>query len=288
MGKLRDRMADDMKLKGLAPITQGSYLRYAQRFADHYKGRSPLRLGEREVRDFLLHLVKDEGIAPSTQGVCLASLQFLYRVTLRRPEVVACLRYPKMPGLVLPHVLSGSEVVKLLGCITPLRPRTMCTLIYATGLRISEAQSLLIADIDSTRGILHVRKGKGGRDRDLPLGEKLLLTLREYWRLVRPEGPYLFPGDVPDRPITRTAICLALRRAGRAAGLKKRVFPHMLRHSYATHLLEMGIDVRTIQVLLGHSNINSTLRYLHVARERLATIKSPFDVLGTPAGDVLR
>lgn len=288
MGTLRDRMVDDMKLKGLAPLTQESYLRYAQRFADHYQGRSPLKLGEREVRDFLLHLVKDEGIAPSTQGVCLASIQFLYRVTLRRPEVVACLKHPRRPGLVLPHVLSGSEVAKLLGCITPLRPRTMCTLIYATGLRISEAQNLQISDIDSARGVLHVRKGKGGRDRDLPLGEKLLIVLREYWRLLRPEPPYLFPGDIPGQPMTRTSVCVALRRAGKAAQFKKRVFPHMLRHSYATHLLEMGTDVRTIQVLLGHADINSTLRYLHVARERLATVKSPFEALGTPDGDVLR
>ena len=288
MGKLRDRMADDMKLRGLAPITQESYLRYAQRFADHYQGRSPLRLGEREVRDFLLHLVKDEGIAPSTQGVCLASIQFLYRVTLRRPEVVAGLKHPRRPGLVLPHVLSGSEVVKLLGCITPPRPRTMCTLMYATGLRVDEAVHLQVTDIDSTRGVLHVRKGKGGRDRDLPLGEKLLGVLRDYWRVFKPEPPSPFPRHVPGLPITRDSVSTALRRAGRAAQIKKRVFPHMLRHSYATHLLELGTDVRTIQVLLGHADINSTLRYLHVARERLATIKSPFDVIGTPSGDVLR
>ena len=202
--------------------------------------------------------------------------------------MVAGLRYPKVPGLILPHVLSGSEVLKLLGCITPLRPRTMCTLIYATGLRISEARHLLVTDIDSTRGILHVRQGKGKRDRDLPLGEKLLGVLREYWRILRPERPYLFPGDIPGRPITRDSVSVALRRAGKAARSEKRVFPHMLRHSYTTHLLEMGTDVRTIQVLLGHAHINSTLRYLHVARERFATIKSPFDVLGTKDGEVLR
>jgi integrase/recombinase XerD len=288
MGVLRDRMVEDMKLRGLAGVTQTVYLQYAQRLADHYPGRSPLALGEREIRSFLLHLVNDEGIAPSTQAVCVASIRFLYRVTLRRPQVVARIPFPKRPGLTLPQVLSGSEVHRLLGCITPIRPRTMCTLIYATGLRISEAQNLLVTDIDSKRAILHVRKGKGRRDRDLPLGEKLLGVLREYWHAFRPTRPYLFPGDVAGKPLSRVSVRLALCSAARAAGIRKRVYAHMLRHCYATHMLEMGTDIRTIQVLLGHASIGSTLRYLHVARERLATIKSPLDVLGTPEGEVLR
>lgn len=287
MGLLRDRMIEDMRLRNLSPITQACYLRYTQRFADHYPGLSPLKLGEREVRDFLLHLVRDQGLSASTHGVCLASLRFLYKVTLRRPEVVAQLPAPRRSGLVLPQVLSGSEVQKLLGCITPIRPRTICTLIYATGLRITEARQLLVSDVDSQRGVLHVRQGKGQRDRDLPLGDKLLGVLREYWRIVRPSGPYLFPGDVPGTCFTRTAVRDALWRAARAAGIRRRVYAHMLRHSFATHLLEMGVDVRTIQVLLGHAKISSTLRYLHVARERLAAVKTPFDVLGTPEGAVL-
>jgi integrase/recombinase XerD len=288
MGMLRDRMAEDLKLRGLSPITQTSYLRYAQRFADHYPGRSPLKLGEREIREFLLHIVNNDGVSPSTHGVCLAGIKFLYRVTLRRPDVVAHIPLPKKPGLTLPHVLSGSEVGKLLGCITPVRPRTMCTLMYATGLRISEAQHLVVADLDSRRGILHVRAGKGRRDRDLPLSDKVLALLREYWRIVKPAGPYVFPGDVPGQPLTRMAIRHALRRATQAARIRKRVSAHTFRHCFATHSLEMGTDLRTIQVLLGHADINSTLRYLHVARERLARLKSPFDVLGTPEGEVLR
>ena len=171
MGMLRDRMAEDLRLRGLAPFSQTLYLRCAQRFADFYPGRSPLKLGEREVRDFLLHLVKNEGIAPSTQIVYLSSLRFLYRVTLRRPGVVAHIPYPKRPGLVLPHVISGSEVQRLLGCIAPIRQRTMCTLMYATGLRVSEARHLPITDIDYKRCMLRVRAGKGQRDRDVPLGE---------------------------------------------------------------------------------------------------------------------
>lgn len=287
MGMLRERMADDLKLRGLAENTQESYLRYAQRFADHYPGRSPLKLGEREIRDFLLHLVKEDGIAPATQVVCLASLKFLYEVTLNKPEVVERIRYPKRP-VGLPNVLSGSEVQRLLGCITSIRMRLLGMVMYATGLRISEACDLAPTDIDGRRGIVHVRQGKGGRDRQVPLGEKLLGHLREYWRIARPAGPHLFPGEVAGKPVSRTAVHSALRKAAEAARIKKHVSPHTLRHCFATHLLEMGIDLRTIQVLLGHARVETTMRYLHVARERVAAIKSPFDVLGTPEGEVLR
>ena len=286
MGVLRDKMADDLKLRGLAPITQTSYLRYAQRFVDHY-GRSPLRLGEREVRDFLLYMVKEQRVAPSTHVVCVASLKFLYGVTLKRPQVVESIPYPKR-ALPLPVVLSGSEVQRLLECIGSILHRTICTLMYATGLRVTEACSLLPSDVDSARGLLRVRQGKGRKDREVPVGEKLLGVLRDYWRTARPASPFLFPGEAHGKPISRVAVHSAMRKAARAARIRKRVSPHTLRHCYATHLLEMGVDLRVIQVLLGHSRIETTMRYLHVARERLATIRSPFDVLGTPEGEILR
>jgi integrase/recombinase XerD len=286
MGLLREKMAEDLKLRGFSPITQASYLRYAQRFVDHYR-RSPLKLGEREVRDFLLHMIKQERVSASTHVVCVASLKFLYGVTLKRPQVVQSIPYPKK-ALVLPVVLSGSEVCKLLDCISTIRHRTLCTLLYATGLRITEACNLLPSDIDAGRGLLRVRQGKGRKDREVPVGEKLLGVLREYWRVVRPAGPYLFAGEVADKPVSRTAVHCALRKAAKAAQIRKRVSPHTLRHCFATHLLEMGADLRVIQILLGHARIETTMRYLHVARERLATIKSPFDVLGTPEGEVLR
>jgi site-specific recombinase XerD len=283
---LRDKMAEDLRLRGLAPVTQVTYLRNAQRFVDHYS-RSPLKLGERHVRDYLLHLVKEQSVAPATHGVCLASLKFLYAVTLNRPEVVERIPYPRMP-LILPDVLSGTEIQMLLGCITAIWHRTLCTLMYATGLRVTEACQLVPSDIDAGRGLLRVRQGKGRKDRDVPIGQRLLALLREYWRVVRPAGPYLFPGEVPGKPVSRVAVHHALSKAAQAAQIRKRVSPHTLRHCYATHMLEMGVDLRVIQVLLGHARIETTMRYLHVARERLAAIKIPFDVLGTPEGEVLR
>jgi len=287
MGMLRDKMAADLKLKGFAPVTQRAYLRWAQRFADYYAGRSPLKLGEREVRDFVMHWVEKEGIGPSSQVICVASMKFLYTVTLRQPDVVARIPFPKVPDR-LPQVLSGSEVQKLLACITSIRHRVLCTLIYATGLRVSEACNLKPGDIDTRRGLVHVRQGKGNRDRQVPIGEKLLRLLREYWRLTKPEGPYLFPGHVAGQPLSRVAVHRAMREAARAARLRKRASPHTLRHSFATHLLELGVNLRSIQIRLGHRDIETTLRYLRVVPERDGAFKSPFDVLGTPAGEVLR
>ena len=155
---LRQRMAEDLKLRGLAPITVASYLRYAQRFAEHYAPRSPLRLGEREVKDFLLHMVEEKGVSPSTHVVCLAGIKFLYEVTLRKPEVVEKIPYPKRP-VSIPDVLSGSEVERLLGCVTSIRMRLVCTTMYATGLRIAEACQLRPGDVDAQRRLIHVRRG---------------------------------------------------------------------------------------------------------------------------------
>lgn len=287
MGMLRERMAEDLKLRGLAPITVASYLRYAQRFAEHYAPRSPLRLGEREVRKFLLHMVEEKGVSPSTHVVCLAGIKFLYEVTLRRPEVVKRIPYPKRP-VSIPDVLSGSEVQRLLGCITSIRMRLICTTMYATGLRVAEACHLRPGDIDAQRRLIHVRLGKGGRDRQVPMGEKLVGLLREYWRIARPEGEYLFPGDAPGRPISAKSVWLALQTATRAARIRKRVHPHTLRHCYATHQLERGVNLRTLQAVLGHASLETTLRYLRVLPEHVAGLKSPLDVLGTPEGELLR
>jgi site-specific recombinase XerD len=279
-------MLEDMRLRGLAPITQASYLRYAHQLAE-FSQRSPAALGEQEVRAFLLHMMRERRVSASTQAVCVAGLRFLFGVTLRRGEMAALIPYPKI-AFRLPDVLSGKEVARLLECIRSPKHRTLCCVMYATGLRVSEACKLVPGDVDSARGLLRVRQGKGSRDRDVPMGSRLLETLREYWRLTRPARPFLFPGEPPCKPISRVAVHKALRRAAGIARIRKHVSPHTLRHCFATHMLEMGVDLRVIQVLLGHRSIESTMRYLHVAREHLTTIKSPFDVLGTTEGEVLR
>jgi integrase/recombinase XerD len=287
MGALRDRMVEDLTLRGMSPLTMAVYLRYAQLFVNHHGGVSPLRLGENAVRAFLLHRVKEDGVSPSTQRLCVASLKFLYGVTLKRPQVTARIPYPKVP-ITLPDVLTGSEVQRLLGCITSIRCRLVCTLAYGAGLRISEACGLKVGDVDGRRGVIQVRGGKGARDRQVTLAHKLLLLLREYWKITRPEGAYLFPGDAAGKPITRAAVSHAIRAAAKAARIKKHVTPHTLRHSFATHLMEMGVHLRAIQVLLGHSRIETTLRYARVSGDYLGRLRMPFDVLGTPEGEILR
>jgi len=285
MVRLRDKMTEDLRLRGRAPITIRAYVRWAQRFSEHF-GVSPARLGEGDVRAFVLYQVEEKGLSPSTHAVCLAALKFLYSVTLDRPEVVARIPFPKV-AVKLPEILSGSEVQRLLGCVTSIRCRVICTLAYGAGLRVTEACRLKPGDIDAGRGLVHVRGGKGSRDREVVLGKKLLELLREYWKIARPEGGYLFPGHVSGEPITRQAVYLALKEAARAARIRKRVTPHILRHSFATHLLEMGANLRTIQVVLGHSQVGTTVRYVRVARGHIAGLTTPLDVLGTKEGEIL-
>jgi integrase/recombinase XerD len=287
MGMLRERMLDDLKLRGYREITQRCYLGCVQRFADHY-GRSPASMGEREIRDFLLHLVEEKGLAPATHYMHAAALKFFYRVTLRRPQVVERIPYPRVPRR-LPDILTGTEVERLLSCVTSLKYRAVCSVAYAAGLRISEVCMLKPADIDSGRGLIHVREGKGGKAREVMLGERLLQLLRDYWNIARPQGEWLFPSNgAAQRHVHDRTVRTVLTHAAQAARLKKRVTPHLLRHTFATHLLETGVDMRTIQLLLGHSSYKSTQRYARVQAEYLRRIKSPLDLLGKPEGQVLR
>jgi site-specific recombinase XerD len=282
--RIRDRMVEDLTLRGLSPNTIESYVMQAQMFCDYY-GKSPLKLGEEEVRAYLLRRL--ERVSASTAKVSLAGLKFLYRVTLKRPEVVANIPFPKGPQR-LPEILTGSEVASWLDLVTPLKHRMIGTLMYAMGLRITEARTLRAEHIDSGLGVLHVRQGKGRRDRDLPLHPKLLDKLREYWRIARPpRRGYLFPGD-EGHPISPEACNRALKRAARKAGIRKRVSAHTLRHCYATHTLQLGANPVTIQKLLGHASIVTTLRYLRMVPEHLARVKNPFELLGTQEADILR
>jgi integrase/recombinase XerD len=288
MGMLRDKMDDELKLRGRSVHTQRAYLRCAGQFAAHH-GRSPANMGEREIKAFLLYLVKEKEVSPATHRMYVASLKFLYGVTLKRPDAVVDVPFPKVPHR-LPEILTGSEVERLMSCVTSIRYRTVVAVAYGAGLRMDEVRHLKPADIDSKRGVIHVRLGKGQKARDVMLGEKLLAMLREYWRVVRPAPDgWLFPSaHDPTKPVSERAIRRALKQAAKAARLKKKVYPHLLRHSFATHLLELGNDIEIIQQLLGHSSLRTTRRYARVRAEVLRRIKSPLDVVGTAEGEPLR
>lgn len=285
MGKLKERMKEDLALRCYSKRTEEEYLRYAQRFAEHF-GVSPGKMGEAEVRSYLLHVKREEKAGPATLKGNVAALKFLYIHTLKRPEEVASIPWPKVPRP-LPDILSGSEVECLLTTIHSFHHRVITMTAYGCGLRIGEACSLQAEDIDSKRMLIHIREGKRQRDRFVMLPERVLKWLREYWRTVRPKSEWLFPGRDSRQHISREAVAEAIRKAAVEAGISKHVTPHILRHSFATHLLETGTDIRTIQVLLGHSSIRTTERYTHVSRAHVGRVKSPLDLLGTKEGEPL-
>lgn len=285
MGQLRDRMAEDLELRGFSPATRRVYLLYAKQFVKYFM-RSPAEMGASEVRTFLLHLLEKRKLTHESYRQAYAALKFLYSVTLARPFEVERIPSHKKSRR-LPTVLSGSEVRTLLGGFRSEKYRTLAAAMYAGGLRVSEACRLCVQDIDSKRMVIHVRAGKGGKDRYVVLSEVFLKDLRQYWKKDRP-AEYFFPGRERRGPITPAAVRTALREAAYAAGLKKRVTPHMLRHSFATHLLETGTNLRVIQSLLGHEHIGVTSRYTAVSTDHLQHIRSPLDLLGTPEGAVLR
>lgn len=277
MGQLRDRMIQDLKLRCYRRGTVQVYVGCVKRFvAFHWK--PPTEMGESEVREFLLHLAEEKHLGPSTLRMYLGAIAFLYATTLGRPEVCARIPWPRDGRRKLPDILSLAEVERLLGAVDAIKHRAIITTAYGAGLRITEACSLKLGDIDSQRGLLHVRDGKRGRDRYVMLADALLRGLREYWKLVRPAGPYLFPGHGRDF-ISPSAVSQALHKAVAAAKITKHVTPHTLRHAFATHLLEAGEPIRVIQALLGHSSIRTTGRYTHVSVAQIARTKSPLDRL---------
>jgi integrase/recombinase XerD len=279
------RMEAEMKLRNFSARTQEHYRRVVQRYEELF-GRPPEQLGADKVRAYLLDLRDRRGLSPSSLKVHRAALKFFYGKALGCPEVVEVVGIPKVPRK-LPEVLSGSEVDSLLAAIRSLKYRAVVMTTYGAGLRISEACRLEPRDIDSKRMLIHVRCGKGGDARFVMLSERLLVALRAYWRAQRPPGPFLFPGSVPERPLSPDAVRAVISKAVRAAKIAKRVTPHVLRHSFATHLLETGTDIRTIQVLLGHRTIRTTQLYAQVSTRVVARTKSPLDVLATKEGRVL-
>lgn len=285
MGRLRDRMTDDLKLAGFSPSTTRIYLHYCESFAKYFM-RSPIDLGEEEIRTFLLYLLDVRKLSHATYRQAYAALKFLYTVTLKRPfEVESIPRIRKIRKL--PDVLSGTEVQALFDAFNGQKYRTVAMTVYGAGLRVSEACRLAIPDIDSKRMLIHVRLGKGGKDRFVVLSKRLLVALRAWWKVAEPIH-YLFEGTVGrNNPMNSASFRNALRRAVAKAGIKKKVTSHILRHSFATHHMEIGTDVMIIKALLGHRYLRSSTRYLHVSNRKIQSLISPLDVLGTPQAKVL-
>ena len=286
MGTIRDKMRDDLDLRGFASTTKKEYLQRAQNFVAYYH-RPPTELGEREVREFLLYLVNEKKTGSATQHMYVAAIKFLYTTTLTRPEVVANIPWPKRPQT-LPDILTGEEVELLFRQIASIKHRAILMTAYGAGLRISEACSLQTSDVDSKRMLIHVHEGKRSKDRYVMLSERLLEVLRTYWKVVHPSGPFLFPGAIPGRSITPSAVQRVLHQAVVQCNFTKRITAHSLRHGFATHLLEMGEDIRVIQKLLGHSSLQTTARYTKVTERHIGRTKSPLDLIGTKEGEVLR
>ena len=273
---LTQRMAEDMLLRNLSQKTIDAYTYHVRRFARFLK-RSPESASPEDVRSFQLHLIRDVRVGWSSFNQAVCGLRFLYRHTYPREWHVAMVPFGKKPKT-LPVVLSGEEVNRLLSCISNIKHRTFLLTCYAAGLRLSETAALRIADIDSQRMQLTVARGKGAKERRVPLSPRLLTELREYWKSIRPPE-VLFPGRDLLRPINVNSMQKVCKAAVLRSGLKKNVTPHTLRHSYATGLLEAGVDLLTISQLLGHKSFSTTLVYLHVRRTHLHSVPSPIDWL---------
>jgi integrase/recombinase XerD len=281
MTPLRRRMTEDLILRNRSPKTIRAYIGWVAEFARYFDA-SPDGLGPEHVRSFLLHLVQERQASWNIYKQARLALQFFYSVTLGRDSVVAQIARPKAPKK-LPVVLSQDEMARFLDAPQNPKHRALLMTAYAGGLRLSEVARLRVEDIDSARMVIHVRQAKGHKDRDVMLSPRLLTVLREYWAAYRP-GPYLFPGRQPDRPVSLRTVQMVCERALAASGLSKHVHMHTLRHSFATHLLEAGTDLRTIQVLLGHRSFSTTARYVHIATAALRSTRSPFDGLEVPPG----
>jgi site-specific recombinase XerD len=273
-------MLEELQRRNYSAITTRNYLRVVTEFAKHF-GKPPDRLGLNELRTYQAHLLRERKLTPGTVVNQVAALRFFFVKTLKRHQFRDFLPYPQDRRR-LPTVLSREEVSRLINAAGNLFRRTLLMTLYGTGMRRAELAHLKVSDIDSQRMIIRVVAGKGGKDRDLPLSPALLETLREYWRWRKPKL-YLFPtrtlGRRLDQSISDKTVWIACSEAARRAGISKRVTPHTLRHSWATHLLEAGTDLRTIQVLLGHGDLETTAQYLHLSQLHLQAVSNPLDGL---------
>jgi site-specific recombinase XerD len=291
MTPLRQRFIEDMQLRGLAPTTQRSYIHYVAEFAKYFN-TSPEHLDLEAVRQYQLHLLNERKLSPESVNGFVSAVQFLCTVTLEMPWSKECFPRLRVPDK-LPIVLDQGEVDDFFRSIPSLKYRAALMLCYGAGLRIAEAVSVRIGDIDSKRMLIRVEQGKGKKDRYAMLAPRLLAVLRRYWRSTMPitaslratvnrpsPRDWLFPSWRKGKHLTTGALSLACREASTQSGLLKRVTAHTLRHSFATHLLEGGADTRVIQVLLGHSRIDTTARYTRVSPEIVAGTLSPLDAIG--------
>ncbi len=281
MTRLRQRMLEDLQRRNYSPDTIRGYILATKQFAEYFS-RSPERLGGEDIRRYQLYLLHEKKLALGTVKNHISALRFLYKKTLKRRDLAFDdLPFPKQPHK-LPIVLSQEEVRQLIEAAPHRLYRTMLMLLYATGVRRTEASRLKVSDIDSQRMVIHIREGKGLRDRDVPLTPKLLEALREYWRWKKPRV-YLFPSKMGDRnaeqPISDKTVWNVCRAAATRAGIQKKIGPHTLRLSFATPLLEAGADLRTIQLLMGHERLEHTTLYLHLSQRHLHAAVNPLDQL---------
>lgn len=275
MTQLRQRMLEELQRRNYATGTIRLYLLHVAAFAQHFH-RSPDQLGAEEIRRYQLFLIKEKKLAWSSDNQIVCALRFFYAKTLKRAFLLEDIPFPRHEQR-LPLILSQEEVARILTAPLHLKSRALLMTIYATGLRRSEVARLRISDIDSARMTITV-DGKGKKDRVVMLSPVLLNTLRQYWRQAKPKH-WLFPGETPDQPISGNDVFAVFHNAVRRAGITKQVSPHSLRHSFATHLLESGTDLRTIQILLGHRSLKTTARYLHVSQYQVRATASPLDSL---------
>lgn len=279
MTRLRKMMLEELERRNYSAGTTRRYLRFVERFAKHF-GKSPDKLGPDHLRSYQAYLLRERKLCPGTVENHVAALRFFFVRTLHRHQFREYLPYPKTRRK-LPNILSQEEVSCLINASSNLFERTLMLVLYGTGMRRSEVARLKIAHIDSQRMVIHVVDGKGHKDRDLPLSPTLLENLRVYWRWLKPRT-YLFPSRMHrdgEQPISDKTVWLACTKAARNAGLRKSASPHLVRHAWATHLLEAGTDLRTIQILLGHEDLEVTAQYLHLSAQHLQKVVNPIEGL---------
>jgi integrase/recombinase XerD len=287
--QLKTIMLEELQRRNFSQTTVKTYLKVMEDFARHFH-RPPDQLGKEEIRTYQVYLLQERKLGVRTVALHTAALRFFFCKTLKRAYPIEEVPYPRAPRR-LPIILTREEAVRMIDSASNLFHRAMLITLYSTGMRRAELCNLKVEDIDSTRMIIHIRQGKRGKDRDVPLSPKVLEALREYWRWMKPRT-YLFPGTIKgsraDKPITHKVLWEACREAAQRAGITKAVRPHLLRHSFATHLVEAGADLPTVQALLGHADLKPTSIYLHLSERHIKAAGTPLDNMELSSPDQVK